>query len=380
MKSFVEKNNNVFVVTSLERKFKRDTCFMIEQGVKVLRVKTGNLQKNNIIEKAISTLLIERQYRKAIKKYFNNIKFDLVISSTPPITFTKLINYIKKRDKAKSYLLLKDIFPQNAVDMGMIKYKGIIYRYFRRKEIKLYNSSDYVGCMSKGNKKYILKHNPYLKEEKVEVCPNSINPRKIIPLSLEEKEVLRKNLGVKKDALLILYGGNLGRPQGIPFLMEIIKDNKNKKEVFFLIVGYGTEFNKLKIFLENEKANNVKLMKSLNNNKYDNILKISDIGLILLDKRFTIPNFPSRLLSYMEFSLPVIAATDINTDIKDCINEGSFGYWCESGNLKEFNSYINKFTNDKELSEKLGSNANKYLYENYNLEKVSNLVIDKIKK
>lgn len=106
-----------------------------------MKLKIGNTQKTNIIEKGISTVSIEPQFIAGIKRYFSNVKFDLVIYSTPPITFCNAIEFVKKRDGAKTYLLLKDIFPQNAVDIEMISktgVKGIIYKIFRNKEKKLY--------------------------------------------------------------------------------------------------------------------------------------------------------------------------------------------------------------------------------------------------
>lgn len=91
------------------------------------------------------------------------MKFDLIIYSTPPITFQRAVEYVKERDNAQTYLLLKDIFPQNAVDIGILSkngWKGLIYKYFRKKEKKLYGISDRIGCMSEANCKYILSHNP----------------------------------------------------------------------------------------------------------------------------------------------------------------------------------------------------------------------------
>ena len=58
------------------------------------------------------TIMIEYQYLIAIKKHFKNVKFDMVMYSTPPITFNKIIKYFKTRQNSKTYLILKDIFPQ----------------------------------------------------------------------------------------------------------------------------------------------------------------------------------------------------------------------------------------------------------------------------
>lgn len=347
MTELKDKENTVYVVTSLERRNKRKTFIEKQRDINILRVKTGNIQKTNILEKGISTLLIEYQFMHAINKYFTNVKFDLILYSTPPITFEKIIKMIKKRDNAKSYLLLKDIFPQNAVDIGMIKKDSILHKIFSKKERKLYCISDYIGCMSHKNKQYLLEHNRYIDENIVEVCPNSIKPSNLNYLSQEEKIKLREELKIPKDSIIFIYGGNLGKPQGIDFLIDIIREYKNREDVFFLIVGSGTEYKKLEDFIVKEEYINTRLYSLLPKSQYDNYVKLSDVGLILLDKRFTIPNFPSRLLGYMDYGLPVVAATDINTDIGEVIVNGEFGYWCESTDLKAFNEIVDNLLKDK---------------------------------
>ena len=114
------------------------------------------------------------------------------------------------------------------------------------------------------------------------------------------------------------------------------------KGVYFLIIGSGTEYGKLKKYINEDKPRNVKLMQQLPKEDYDKIVSSCDIGLIFLDYRFTIPNFPSRLLSYMAAKLPVLACTDPNTDIGKLIIEGKFGWWCESNDVDVFVDIINK--------------------------------------
>ena len=170
------KEQNVYLLCKRERREHKRTELSEEFGIQVLRVKTGNIKKAGLIEKGLSTLLVEPQFKRAVKEYFADIRFDLVIYTTPPITFANVVKFIKKRDGAVSYLMLKDIFPQNAVDIGIMSkrgWKGLIYHFFREKEKRLYRVSDYIGCMSPANMEYVTAHNSYINPNRVEECPNS---------------------------------------------------------------------------------------------------------------------------------------------------------------------------------------------------------------
>jgi glycosyltransferase involved in cell wall biosynthesis len=276
-----------------------------------------------------------------------------------------VVKYIKKRDNAKTYLLLKDIFPQNAVDLGILTkkgVKGILYKFFRKKEKNLYAFSDKIGCMSPANCQYVLDNNPEVPKEKVEVCPNSIE-YKDMRIDEQTAKEIREKYQIPLDKKVFVYGGNLGRPQGIGFLIECLRPQKDNNQVCFLIVGDGTEFGKLQQFIDEEKPENVKLMKRLPKEDYDKMVAACDVGMIFLDHRFTIPNFPSRLLAYMQAGVPVLACTDKNTDIGTILEQGDFGWWCESNNVKAFGEKINEIL-QSDLSVKK-ENSVKYLKENY---------------
>lgn len=344
--AFIRNGHEVYCISPAEKRTGVETHF--EENGHLLKLKIGNTQKTNIIEKGISTLRIESQFISAIKKYFSDIKFDLVLYSTPPITLANAVQYIKKRDGAKTYLLLKDIFPQNAVDLGMMSttgIKGLIYRFFRNKEKKLYSLSDRIGCMSQANVDYILTHNPDIDPGKVEICPNCIEIRDV-RLTEQERSDMRDKYDIPKDKTVFVYGGNLGKPQGIPFIIECLKAQVTNNDAYFLICGDGTEFSKLQIFFDTAKPSNMKLMKRLPKEDYERMIASCDVGLIFLDHRFTIPNFPSRLLSYMQAGLPVLACTDPNTDVGKVIVEGGFGRWCESNDVNKFCECVNEISSE----------------------------------
>ncbi|MBO5060339.1 MAG: glycosyltransferase family 4 protein [Clostridia bacterium] len=373
LRLFVKKGHNVVVISPTERRNGENTHVISKDNYKILKLKIGNIQKTNIIEKGISTVLIESQFTAAIKKYLKDIKFDMVMYSTPPITFANVIKFVKKRDNAKSYLLLKDIFPQNAVDLGMFSKSSPIYKFFRSKEKRLYTVSDRIGCMSDANVRFVLEHNPKVPPEKVEVCPNAIEVKDSIILP-EEREQIREKYEIPLDKTVFIYGGNLGKPQGIDFLIECLKSQKDSEDVFFVIVGSGTEYQKLNDYYSSGEQKNIKLMPSVSRDDFDKLVAACDVGMIFLDKRFTIPNFPSRLLSYMQAGIPTFAVTDVNTDIGEVIRAGDFGWWSESGNLEAFVSVMSEISASS-LEDK-GANARKYLLENYTVESNYKIIME----
>ncbi|SFN39483.1 Glycosyltransferase involved in cell wall bisynthesis [Algoriella xinjiangensis] len=375
LRKFRDEGHDITIVTPVERRKGITTNFKEKEGVSILQVKTLNIQKTNIIEKGIGTLAIEFQYLSAIKKYLANKKFDLVLYSTPPITFAKVIEFVKKRDNATSYLLLKDIFPQNAVDMKMLKEGSFIHKQFVKKEKKLYKISDTIGCMSPANVEFVLKHNPEINSNKVEVNPNTIEPA-IFNYSFEEKKTIREKYKVPVDKKVFVYGGNLGKPQGLDFLLETILVTKNEN-AFFLIVGDGTEFLRIKEWFDNNQPKNAKLLQRLPKEDYDKLLVACDIGLIFLDKNFLIPNFPSRLLSYLEMNIPILAATDPNTDIGTIIEENGCGYKILAGNQVEIQNKINQLLSSD--LKQMGLNGQKLLLNNYTVDISYNLIMNKLK-
>lgn len=377
LRKFRSAGDEIYVVCPTERREKLPTTIIEEQNVKILRVKTLNIQKINLIEKGVATLTIEHLFLQAIKKHFSNTKFDLVLYSTPPITFTSVIQYIKKRDNAYSYLLLKDIFPQNAVDMKMLKENGLFHRFFLAKEKKLYDISDTIGCLSEANRQFLFLNNKYLKEAKVEINPNSIEPL-VIEKDEDKQNAIKLKYGLPSDKKIFIYGGNLGKPQGLDFLLDTITMSKNPN-VFFLIVGFGTEYNRINKWFQTVKPVNAKLLSGLPKQDYDDLVTACDVGLIFLHKDFTIPNFPSRLLSYLEMKIPVIAATDPATDIGKIIEKNGCGYWVISGDMENMQKAINDVCSDNEKYNKMKDNAWSLLLNEYTVDGSYNLIMNRVK-
>ena len=375
LRTFLKQGHEVYIVCPLERRNQQNTYYQKENKLHTLAVWTPNFVKTSRVEKIITSFLINFLFARSIKRHFPAVRFDLILYATPPITLTPLIKRLKSTHNAKTYLLLKDIFPQNAIDLGFISPNSLVTKYFRRKEVELYQVSDYIGCMSPANKAFVLENNPFVEPSKVEVCPNSIELKMSSSI---DREKVRNKYGLPNDKIIAVYGGNLGKPQGIPFLLEVLKANKNKEEVFFVIAGNGTEFYKIKFFLANSNVSNVILIPALPRNAFDELVQACDIGLVFLDKRFTIPNFPSRILNYMEFRLPILFAVDKNTDVGKIAEGNGFGLWCESGDLESFNASLQNLISNTGIRYEMGDKGYRYLIKNYLTEYSYSVIIDSI--
>ena len=376
VRKFRAEGHTVYIVAPNERRSKRKTELIVNDGVHFLGVQTLNLTKTNVIEKGVGQVLMEYQFKSALKKYWNDVAFDIILYSTPPITFTKVIKYAQRRNpKAMTYLLLKDIFPQNAVDIGMLSksgIKGLLYNSFRRKEQTLYRISDHIGCMSPANVRYVIEHNADVAPSIVELAPNSYDIPQNNDAEFDYAQI-RQKYSLPIDKTIFIYGGNMGKPQGIPFLIECMKAVAERDDCHFVIIGNGTEYPKLKAWWDEAKPKTVSLFEALPKEDYDKLASSCDVGMIFLDYRFTIPNYPSRLLPYLMGRKPIIAATDPNCDTGTIAEANGYGYWCPSNSVEKFVEVVDKMLSSD--IQQMGENGYQYYLNNYTTEHTYNAIV-----
>ena len=365
----IDKNPSIYtdLIQELDNSGDQITVVSIDSSLKPFQVKKVR-QKNidliyigsfklynvNIFRKGLSILSLPFFMRRVIKS-LDLKNFEVILYETPPITWAGIVREIKRKNKIKSFLMLKDIFPQNAVDIGLMKKDGFIFKYFKRKEKLLYEISDYIGCMSKGNMDYILKNNPEISQEKVYYFPNT------------KKDTGNRSIGFEKEKLQFVYGGNMGLPQGVLNIAPAISSFKNDKNIEFIFVGRGTEWDKINNYFKEQE--NVKVLKSLPREEYEKLILSCDAGFIFLDPRFTIPNYPSRTLAYLEKGIPIIAATDKNTDIRDLIQDNNVGLWSCSDDIGSLIENIKIMKENKEMRKEFSKNARELFLKEFQVEK-----------
>lgn len=330
----------------------------IEEDIKVIRVKTLPLFGVGLIKKGIANILLPYQYKSALKKHNIGLDFDLIITPTPPITLYGVAAWLKRKSKAKLYLILRDIFPQNAVDLGMLGKNGLIHYYFRRKEKKLYATCDSIGCMSQGNIDFVKRHNPTLAASKLHMLPNWGD---IIPTVEEHRiDALRKKEGLE-NKFVVIFGGNIGLPQKMENIVNLAIACKDLKDVIFLIMGNGNERQNLEKLVASKNVQNLILRAGLPQKEYMLWVQMADVGLISLSEKFTIPNIPSKALSYYNTKTPMLASIDLNTDFGTILDELNVGVWAEAGNTPALKEKFMLLYNNSELRKEMGENGFVYM-------------------
>ncbi len=349
----------------------------IEEGIKVIRVKTMKLFGVGLIKKGIANVLLPYQYKKALKENNIDLDFDLIITPTPPITLYGVASWLKKKSKGKIYLILRDIFPQNAVDLGMLKKGNLIHTYFSRKERMLYAKSDAIGCMSQGNIDFIKEHNPEVSHSKLHLLPNWGD---VLPLAPEEEITqLRKKENIE-NKFVIIFGGNIGLPQKLENIVDLAIACKDQKDILFLIMGSGNERHNLENLIESKDVKNLWLRDGLPQKDYMKWVQMADLGLISLSEKFTIPNIPSKSLSYYNTRTPILASIDRNTDFGAILDTLEVGVWAEAGQTEKLKSKLMQLLNNPKLRLKMGENGYQYMKEELSSQKAYLTIIDKIRK
>lgn len=376
IKKLIEKGHKVYVVTTIERRLKEETHLYEEDGVTVLYVKTGNRTKEyNLIEKIVTIILTPFLLKKEIKKHFNNIKIDFIVSYTPFMSNLNLIKFLTKFYNSKNILFLWDIMPQTAKDMGIIK-NNLIFKYMKNKEKNLYSFVNKIICNCDEAKNYILRNN-YKKEKDIIFIrnPEYINLTKDI-----QNFDIRKKYGYKENELVFIFGGNMGMLQKLDNLLNLAKEIINKTDIKFLLIGDGKEKNKLEERIKNENISNVKILNVIPREDYENLIMEMDAGLICLNEKNTVPNFPTKVTAYLKLGLPMFAILDNSAarGVGKYIENNNVGIWSNAGDLKDtickFECILKKIKNGDYSKERLN-----YIYKrDFDIEKAYEKFIKEI--
>jgi glycosyltransferase involved in cell wall biosynthesis len=300
-------------------------------------------------------------------------KSDLILFYSPPLTLGVTAWLLGKIKGVPFIINVQDLFPQNAIDLGILKNKVLI-NLFLKIEKFVYEKAAFITVHSPKNKEYIEKRG--IKNEKIKVIPNWVDTEKI---TIGERiNDFRKEckLGNK---FVVSFAGALGYSQDLDVVLETANLLKENKNILFLIVGEGPEKKRLREKSKKMKLENVKFLPMQPREKYPSILHASDICLVTLRKEVKTPVVPSKILSIMAAGRPIIACLNLGGDAPKVINQARCGYVLPPGDFRGLSNAISKLYRSLESRRELGYNGRRYCEENFSLDTCVKKYIDLFK-
>ncbi|MCX8084997.1 MAG: glycosyltransferase family 4 protein [Calditerrivibrio sp.] len=335
--------------------------FTLENDIKIIRIKTLPHHKVNFIIRGISQLSMPSIFSWRIKKYVKEV--DVIIVYSPPLTLANLGSKLSRFYKAKFILNVQDIFPQNAIDLGILTNPFLI-RFFERMERDAYENAHLVFVHSEGNLEFLKQKHHDLKDKFI-VLHNWVDTNEFNGVT--RTGGFRKLYGLE-NKFIILFAGVIGPSQGLGFVVDLAESLKELDNLVFLFVGDGMERKYLEEKVRVKKLKNVIFKDFVSKAKYPELVKDVDVGLVSLTNRNKTPVVPGKILGYMAAGIPILAFLNKESDGHLIIKNAKCGLSCEYGDIDEAVKITKELYYSNELGI-LGRNGYDYVREHFDKEK-----------
>ncbi|KPF68704.1 colanic acid biosynthesis glycosyl transferase [beta proteobacterium AAP99] len=296
--------------------------------VQVLRLKAPRTKDIGYVRRTLGELMMPFAMLRNIRKSpFAHERWDGVVWYAPSIFHGPLVSALKKSSGAPSYLIIRDIFPEWAVDMGLMG-RGLPYRFFDAVARYQYSVADVIGVQTPGNCKYFESWARGA-GRRLEVLQNWLGKRAISRCSIRVDET---RLAGRK---VFVYAGNMGVAQGMDILLDLAEALCHRTDVGFLFVGRGSEAKRLRGQAYARQLTNVVFLDEIHPDEVPDLYSQCHVGIVALDPRHRSHNIPGKFLTYMQSGLPVLANINLGNDLAHMIRAEGVGQVCETNRLSD---------------------------------------------
>lgn len=316
-KEFTNSGHDITVVTAT---YGLKKSYVVEEynGYKVIRFSAFRTKDVGYLRRTINEILTPLKMVNGLKQSpIAKTKWDGVIWYSPTIFLGPVARYLKKASGCNGYLIVRDIFPDWAVDMGLIG-KGLPYQILKLFESYQYSVANVIGVQTKGNLPYFSKW-ATKGNTKVEVLNNWLTHEGSKTSSINIKDT---SLAGRK---IFVYAGNMGVAQGIEILFQLALNLKNQKDIGFLFVGRGSEMERFRSDPTFRSLDNILFFDQIDADEIPSLYNQCYAGMLSLDVRHKTHNIPGKFLSYIASGLPVLASVNPGNDLISLINQSATG-------------------------------------------------------
>ena len=365
----LDKGLDVSVVTGFPKEYidgsKKD--ILLEEnykGVDIKRVRYTSQNNKTKFGRILNffTLMVSMLSKVNYLRKFKSI----IVYSNPPI-LPIIPYYLKKFFKTKLIFVVFDIYPDSALKMNAIKLNGSIHKVMNFINKRVYKKADKIVLLGNEMKEYVIENKIASKEANLHVIPNWYSNETFI---VTDEVMNEEFLTIRKEyRFIVLYSGNMGSFQDMETILRGLLHYKDKKEVCFILCGHGNKLPAVKKFIQEQHISNAKAYGFLVGTEYADVLKISDVCLVSLEKGVEGLGVPSKTYGYFAAGKPTIAIMKSTTDIAKSILLAECGKNIMQGDVKGFIHAVDYYRKNPRIREKHSMNARKLYREQYNKEK-----------
>jgi glycosyltransferase involved in cell wall biosynthesis len=315
-------------------------------GIEMLRLAAPPTRAPSLVRRALAEMWLPfAMLRNLGKSPFASSKWDLIVWYSPPIFFGPLIWALRRRSGGRTYLILRDIFPEWAVDLGLVQ-RGLVYLGLKAIAAFQYAVADVIGIQTPSNLVYLRRwtRSP---RRRVEVLYNWLTVTPDVGCSIT---VANTALAGRK---IFAYIGNMGVAQGMDIVVELIQSLRDRKDLGFLFVGRGTEFSKLVMEKTSRDLDNVLFFDEIDSSEIPGLLAQCQVGLVALHPDHKTHNIPGKFVSYMQYGLPVLARVNAGTDVARLIEDEQVGRVYVGSSVNELKRLAEELMDNDALRESM---------------------------
>lgn len=325
----------------------RDWDLQNIDGVEVLRLRAPRTKDIGYVRRTLGELLMPfAMLRNLRKSPLARQKWDGVAWYAPSIFHGPLVSALKRASGCKGYLIIRDIFPEWAVDMGLMG-RGLPYRFFDAVARYQYSVADVIGVQTPGNLAYFERWRQQ-SGRTLEVLQNWLGQpaTKRCTIRLDATSLAGRNVFV--------YAGNMGVAQGMGILLDLAERLLHRDDLGFLFVGRGSDAARLKTTAQTRGLSNVAFFDEIDPDEIPDLYSQCSAGIVALDPRHQSHNIPGKFLTYMQSGLPVLANVNAGNDLAALIRSEQVGQVCENHDVDELvrlaESLLNQMAEDQALT------------------------------
>jgi glycosyltransferase involved in cell wall biosynthesis len=271
-----------------------------------------------------------------------HVRWDGIVWYAPTIFLGPIVRRLRRDSGCRSYLILRDIFPEWAVDMGIMR-RGAAYWFFKWVEGRQYAVADTIGVQTEANLPY-MKRWAEKAGRSLEVLQNWLSPA---PRGDCRIDISRTRLAGRR---IFVYTGNMGVAQGMDVFLDLVARMRDRQDVGFLFVGRGSDAARFAATAERAGLENVLFYDEIEPNEIPGLLAQCDFGMLALDPRHKSHNIPGKFLTYMQAGLPVLARINPRNDLEKLIQSEGVGRVCTGGDAADLQRLAEELLADPSMS------------------------------